>query len=127
MAVVSGTTPRRRDSMSVSPANSAQRRRAFTLIELLVVIAIIAILAAILFPVFARARAAARTAAGISNLKQLGTGTMMYVQDYDERFPYYNWGMFCCNEDNSGCGGNQEFPALSAGWANIVNQPWCNA
>ena len=60
------------------------RRRAFTLIELLVVIAIIAILAAILFPVFAQARAKARQTACISNLKQIGTATLMYAQDYDE-------------------------------------------
>lgn len=56
----------------------------FTLIELLVVIAIIAILAAILFPVFAQARAAARKAACISNMKQIALGTTMYFQDYDE-------------------------------------------
>lgn len=62
-------------------------RKAFTLIELLVVIAIIAILAAILFPVFARARERARLSACISNLKQLGNAVMMYVQDYDERYP----------------------------------------
>src|SRR2546427_6415258 len=61
--------------------------RAFTLIELLVVIAIIAILAAILFPVFAQARAKARQASCISNLSQLGRAGMMYVQDYDEKFP----------------------------------------
>ena len=60
------------------------KRRGFTLIELLVVIAIIAILAAILFPVFARARDAARKTTCISNLKQLGTGILMYAQDYDE-------------------------------------------
>jgi prepilin-type N-terminal cleavage/methylation domain-containing protein len=60
------------------------RRRGFTLIELLVVIAIIAILAAILFPVFARARDAARKTTCTSNLKQLGTAIMMYTQDYDE-------------------------------------------
>jgi prepilin-type N-terminal cleavage/methylation domain-containing protein/prepilin-type processing-associated H-X9-DG protein len=64
-----------------------RRRRAFTLIELLVVIAIIAILAAILFPVFAQAREAARKASCQSNLKQLGNAFMMYVQDYDEVFP----------------------------------------
>ncbi|WP_309714255.1 DUF1559 domain-containing protein [Armatimonas sp.] len=63
------------------------RRRVFTLIELLVVIAIIAILAAILFPVFAQARDKARQAACLSNLKQIGTATMMYVQDYDELYP----------------------------------------
>jgi prepilin-type N-terminal cleavage/methylation domain-containing protein/prepilin-type processing-associated H-X9-DG protein len=66
-------------------------KRAFTLIELLVVIAIIAILAAILFPVFAQARAKARQATGLSNQKQIGLGVMMYVQDYDEVYPqaYY--------------------------------------
>lgn len=60
-------------------------KRAFTLIELLVVIAIIAILAAILFPVFARARENARRASCMSNLKQIGLGMMMYAQDYDGR------------------------------------------
>jgi prepilin-type N-terminal cleavage/methylation domain-containing protein/prepilin-type processing-associated H-X9-DG protein len=64
------------------------KRKGFTLIELLVVIAIIAILAAILFPVFAQARAKARQAACISNLRQLGLGTAMYNQDYDETFPF---------------------------------------
>ncbi len=64
-------------------------RRGFTLIELLVVIAIIAILAAILFPVFARAREKARQSSCLSNVKQLGLGLMMYVQDYDEvMIPY---------------------------------------
>jgi len=61
-----------------------QRRKGFTLIELLVVIAIIAILAAILFPVFAQAREKARAISCLSNLKQIGTASMMYTQDYDE-------------------------------------------
>ena len=67
------------------------KRRGFTLIELLVVIAIIAILAAILFPVFARAREKARQASCSSNQKQIALGILMYAQDYDEAFPgfYY--------------------------------------
>jgi len=64
-----------------------RRDRGFTLIELLVVIAIIAILAAILFPVFARAREAARKATCISNLKQIALAAIMYAQDYDEVLP----------------------------------------
>ena len=59
----------------------------FTLIELLVVIAIIALLAAILFPVFARARENARRASCQSNLKQMSLGILQYIQDYDEQFP----------------------------------------
>jgi len=63
-------------------------KKGFTLIELLVVIAIIAILAAILFPVFAKAREKARTASCQSNLKQLGTALHMYASDYDGFLPY---------------------------------------
>jgi prepilin-type N-terminal cleavage/methylation domain-containing protein/prepilin-type processing-associated H-X9-DG protein len=65
----------------------SRTQRGFTLIELLVVIAIIAILAAILFPVFAQAREKARQATCVSNLKQIGTATLMYAQDYDETYP----------------------------------------
>ena len=64
----------------------SRARSGFTLIELLVVIAIIAILAAILFPVFARARENARRSSCQSNLKQIGLGMMQYTQDYDEKY-----------------------------------------
>jgi prepilin-type N-terminal cleavage/methylation domain-containing protein/prepilin-type processing-associated H-X9-DG protein len=67
------------------------RRKAFTLIELLVVIAIIAILAAILFPVFAKAREAARATQCKSNMKQILLGCNMYSQDYDEKL-MVSWG-----------------------------------
>ena len=69
-------------------------QRAFTLIELLVVIAIIAILAAILFPVFAQAKAAAKKAACLSNVKQMGAGLELYIGDYDDTYPitfYLSW------------------------------------
>ena len=73
--------------MSRTSYSSQNNKRAFTLIELLVVIAIIAILAAILFPVFAQARAKARAATCLSNEKQLGLSLMQYAQDFDETGP----------------------------------------
>jgi prepilin-type N-terminal cleavage/methylation domain-containing protein/prepilin-type processing-associated H-X9-DG protein len=66
---------------------TVMRRKGFTLIELLVVIAIIAILAAILFPVFAKAREKARQSSCLSNTKQICLGFLQYAQDYDERLP----------------------------------------
>ena len=85
-----------------------RRSRGFTLIELLVVIAIIAILAAILFPVFARARENARRASCQSNMKQLGLAFVMYAQDYDETLPIGtddspsgNWGASWAGRLNS--------------------------
>jgi prepilin-type N-terminal cleavage/methylation domain-containing protein/prepilin-type processing-associated H-X9-DG protein len=75
------------------------RRRGFTLIELLVVIAIIAILAAILFPVFAKAREKARQSSCMNNVRQMTTAFLSYAQDYDENLPMYQdssytWGWY---------------------------------
>ncbi|MDQ3814841.1 MAG: DUF1559 domain-containing protein, partial [Armatimonadota bacterium] len=81
------TTPRRRELAHV--------KRGFTLIELLVVIAIIALLAAILFPVFARARENARKTSCQSNLKQIGLGMAQYSQDYDEMMVPLRWCYNC--------------------------------
>ena len=83
------------------------RRKGFTLIELLVVIAIIAILAAILFPVFARAREKARQASCLSNMKEIALAVLMYGSDYDSMYPrasiVVGW---------SSCGGNAWWPVL---------------
>ncbi|MBL8088645.1 MAG: prepilin-type N-terminal cleavage/methylation domain-containing protein [Chthonomonas sp.] len=68
-----------------------QRRLGFTLIELLVVIAIIAILAAILFPVFAQAKVAAKKTQDLSNVRQIATASIMYAGDQDDTLPQYKW------------------------------------
>jgi prepilin-type N-terminal cleavage/methylation domain-containing protein/prepilin-type processing-associated H-X9-DG protein len=81
-----------KEQQQTRAGRNRQFRYGFTLIELLVVIAIIAILASILFPVFARARENARRASCQSNLKQIGLGVMMYVQDYDEKYPLLWYG-----------------------------------
>src|SRR3954469_18418003 len=73
---------------SGQPGRLVFKKSGFTLIELLVVIAIIAILAAILFPVFGRARENARRSSCQSNLKQMGLAMLQYTQDYDERYCY---------------------------------------
>lgn len=95
---------------------SRKARTAFTLIELLVVIAIISILAAILFPVFARARESARRASCMSNLKQIGLGAMMYVQDYDGRFPYSQIVRSDMGWTTSEDPGYSDFPSGSVVW-----------
>ena len=93
-------------------------KKGFTLIELLVVIAIIAILAAILFPVFARAREQARKSSCLSNIKQLGLGMLMYLQDYDERFPN---GRYVAG----GAGGPlNDGNIVHNGWAWMVDNNW---
>ncbi|MCC7494211.1 MAG: DUF1559 domain-containing protein [Fimbriimonadaceae bacterium] len=84
------------------------RRRGFTLIELLVVIAIIAILAAILFPVFAKAREKARQSSCASNVKQIGLAFNQYTNDYDEKWPRMYWG-----------GANWE-PVVSGWWGGEI-------
>ncbi|MBI5707856.1 MAG: prepilin-type N-terminal cleavage/methylation domain-containing protein [Armatimonadetes bacterium] len=85
-------------------------RRAFTLIELLVVIAIIAILAAILFPVFAQAKDAAKKAACISNTKQVGLAAIMYAGDYDDTLPRHDNNGSCLYTGQAAGGGICDYP-----------------
>mgnify|MGYP002781065038 CR=1 FL=1 len=88
-------------------------KRAFTLIELLVVIAIIAILAAILFPVFAQAKVAAKKTQSLSNLKQMGTAAALYAGDADGGYP--TWSEYFYVTSNSGAGGTLAGSGIAAG------------
>src|SRR5438874_10562711 len=98
--------PERTEAMLQSTVWKPSRSKGFTLIELLVVIAIIAILAAILFPVFAQAREAARKITCVSNMKQLSLGWLMYVQDYDEANPMTAW---CSGAPQGPCNSSQVY------------------
>ena len=91
-------------------------RKGFTLIELLVVIAIIAILAAILFPVFAKAREKARQTSCLSNVKQIVLGELMYAQDYDEKLPGGLFGWVAGNV----CTGNMAASGTQYTWRPAV-------
>ncbi len=111
-----------------------RRQTAFTLIELLVVIAIIAILAAILFPAFAQARESARRTSCLSNVSQVGSGLMMYVQDYDETTPsmYYvyrtrqavdYWNLLQPYVKSVGLFYCPDYTATGCGWQEFINEP----
>jgi len=91
-------------------------RKAFTLIELLVVIAIIAILAAILFPVFAQAKAAAKTTVTLSNLKQIGLAGQMYLNDSDDVVHPHEFNVPTTDPGN----GNLWSPSGKAGWYEML-------
>jgi prepilin-type N-terminal cleavage/methylation domain-containing protein/prepilin-type processing-associated H-X9-DG protein len=101
----------------------SRNRRGFTLIELLVVIAIIAILAAILFPVFAQAREKARAISCVSNVKQIGTASLMYAEDYDEtlvpagnRYAHQDIPCAGAQVDNNGFNNNSNFNSNPRAW-----------
>ena len=107
--------------------NLQNRAKGFTLIELLVVIAIIAILAAILFPVFARARENARRSSCQSNLKQIGLALAQYQQDYDERTLVVDettdYGWFAPIQPYIKSTQVFRCPSLSESWTPATNRP----
>ncbi len=100
-----------------------RRTRGFTLIELLVVIAIIAILAAILFPVFAKAREKARQASCLSNARQIGLACMQYSEDWDETLPETGWDG-PCSQPTIGSG---PFAVGDAYWSGVFAFPIASA
>jgi len=106
------------DMNQISTTNS--RKHGFTLIELLVVIAIIAILAAILFPVFARARENARRSSCQSNLKQLGLANVQYVQDYDARYMPGCGGVMQTPNDSTGAVHHSSFAGTGPWWVDRI-------
>lgn len=104
---------------------SHSNKNAFTLIELLVVIAIIAILAAILFPVFAQAKLAAKRTAVLSNSKQMGTSVMIYAADYDDSFPlpiFWHW-----NDARTAVVSGQPFSTFYGGAYRELMHVWADA
>jgi prepilin-type N-terminal cleavage/methylation domain-containing protein/prepilin-type processing-associated H-X9-DG protein len=116
--------PRDSKKTNLTPSKSA-----FTLIELLVVIAIIAILAAILFPVFGRARENARRSSCQSNLKQIGLGIMQYTQDYDETIPrtYYYGSKTGATVNSNASPYSITDPSLSEDHPTVINYKWTDA
>ena len=105
--------------MSFNISNPRPSRSGFTLIELLVVIAIIAILAAILFPVFAQAKEAAKKTQCLSNTKQIGVGLYMYLNDFDDTLPMANYPTSPSNVPSA-------FSYLSGGAGGYVAQNWAD-
>lgn len=108
-----------KDNTMNIPNRQRTTKQAFTLIELLVVIAIIAILAAILFPVFAKAREEARSITCISNLAQIGIAMQMYVQDYDESYP----SIIANSSMGDGCAPDLGWFNANGGWA-VLTYPY---